>query len=58
MDQINQFISDLAHNYILIVAAAILFFAGKAVIGYFTYKHYDRKFRDIENKLDQLMRDK
>jgi hypothetical protein len=56
MDKINHFISHLAHNYLLIAIAAILFFLFKAAAGYITYKHYDKKFKQLENKLDELLR--
>jgi hypothetical protein len=56
MDNINHFLSNLAHNYLLIVVAAILFFLAKAVTGYITYRHYDRKLNEIDKKLDDLTR--
>lgn len=52
---VNQWLKQLAHNYVLIVIAAVLFFVVKAIVGYFTYRHYDRKITRLEHKLDQLM---
>jgi hypothetical protein len=56
MNDINQFLSRLGHNYVLIAVAAILFFLAKAITGYITYRHYDKRFKKIEKKLDQLLR--
>lgn len=51
----NQWLQPLTHNYVLIVIAALLFFAVKALVGYFTYRHYDRKITRLEQKLDTLV---
>jgi hypothetical protein len=56
MGRINHVLYNLAHNYLLVAVAAILFFLAKALIGYLTYRHYDRKLKDIEKKLDKLIR--
>jgi low affinity Fe/Cu permease len=56
MGKINHFLYNLAHNYLLVAVAAILFFLAKALIGYLTYRHYYRKLKDIEKKLDKLIR--
>ncbi|WP_256992201.1 hypothetical protein [Paenibacillus sp. XY044] len=51
---INSWIRHLAHNYFLIVIAAVVFFLCKAVIGYFTYRHYNKKLEALNHKLDRL----
>jgi DNA-binding transcriptional regulator of glucitol operon len=51
----NDWIKHIAHNYILIIIAAVLFFAVKAVIGWFTYKHYNQKLDTLADKLDRLL---
>jgi hypothetical protein len=56
MNEINRYFSHLAHNYVLIAIAAILFFLAKAITGYITYRHYDKRFKKIEKKLDELLR--
>jgi len=55
MDALNDYLSKLAHNYLLIAAAAVVWFAVKAVTGYITYKHYNKKFKELNQKLNQLM---
>jgi capsular polysaccharide biosynthesis protein len=55
IQHINDWIKHIAHNYILIIIAAVLFFAVKAVIGWFTYKHYDQKLDALANKIDRLL---
>ncbi|WP_106768170.1 hypothetical protein [Paenibacillus faecalis] len=55
MNELEQWLRQESHNYILIAVAAILFFVIKAIIGYITYRHYDRKLNDIEHKLNLLM---
>lgn len=54
MHAINSWLRQLAHNYFLIVIAAIVFFLFKAVLGYFTYRHYDKKLEALNRKLDKL----
>jgi len=56
MEKINSLLSQLAHNYLLIVIAAILFFAIKSVIGIITYKHYNKEFQHLHKKLDSLLK--
>ena len=51
MEKLNDWIQRLAHNYFLIVVGALIFFAVKAVIGYMTYKHYNRELADIKQQL-------
>ncbi|MBU5351674.1 hypothetical protein ACN9MH_14595 [Paenibacillus silvae] len=55
MQHMNDWIKHIAHNYILIIIAAVLFFAVKAVIGWFTYKHYNQKLDTLADKLDRLL---
>ncbi|WFR61120.1 hypothetical protein P9222_21845 [Paenibacillus amylolyticus] len=33
-------------------------FAVKAVIGFYTYKHYDKKLNALTDKLDRLLQEK
>ncbi|OMF65302.1 hypothetical protein BK141_10015 [Paenibacillus sp. FSL R5-0765] len=58
MNAVNEWLRQLAHNYILIVIAAVLFFAVKAVIGFYTYKHYDKKLDALTDKVDRLLEEK
>ncbi len=58
MNGLNEWLKQIAHNYVLIVIAAILFFAVKAVIGFITYKHYDKKLTILNQKLNTLLEDK
>ncbi|WP_180953726.1 hypothetical protein [Bacillus sp. T33-2] len=56
MEEINHFLSHIKNNYVLIAAAAVLFFLAKAITGYITYRHYDKRFKKIDKKLDELLR--
>lgn len=56
MNGLEQWLHQESHNYVLIAVAAILFFVIKAIIGYITYRHYDRKLNDIDHKLNRLLR--
>lgn len=58
MNGINEWLRQIAHNYVLIVIAAILFFAVKALIGFVTYKHYDNQLKTVNQKLNTLLEDK
>lgn len=58
MNGLNEWLSQIAHNYVLIVIAAILFFAVKALIGFVTYKHYDKQLKTVNQKLNTLLEDK
>ena len=53
---INEWLGRLAHDYVLIIIAAVLFFAAKAFTGYITYRHYDRKISKLDKKLEELLR--
>ncbi|WP_260504071.1 hypothetical protein [Paenibacillus illinoisensis] len=55
---INEWLKQIAHNYALIVIAAILFFAVKALIGFITYRHYDKQLKMVNQKLNTLLEDK
>lgn len=52
---VNELAQKIANNYILVGAAAVLFFAAKAVTAYLTYRHYNRKLARLEKKLDELI---
>ncbi|MBY0218081.1 hypothetical protein H7K30_16035 [Paenibacillus illinoisensis] len=58
MKGINEWLKQIAHNYALIVIAAILFFAVKALIGFITYRHYDKQLKMVNQKLNTLLEDK
>lgn len=58
MTGVNDWLGKLAHNYILVVIAAVLFFGIKAIIGYITYRHYDRQLKSLHKKLDLLLKEK
>lgn len=57
INEINSWIRHIASNYILIIAAAVIFFAIKAVIGFYTYKHYNKKLDHLHHKVDLLMKE-
>ncbi|KAA8786902.1 positive regulator of sigma E activity [Paenibacillus sp. 4624] len=58
MQHINDWLKHIAHDYILVIIAAVLFFAVKAVVGWFTYKHYDRKLDAIAEQVNRLLEQK
>ncbi|MGQ8872229.1 hypothetical protein [Paenibacillus sp. TSA_86.1] len=58
MQHINDWLKQIAHNYILVVIAAVLFFAIKAVIGWYTYRHYDQKLKALTDKVNLLLEQK
>jgi len=41
-----------------VVIAAVLFFAVKAVIGWYTYRHYDEKLKALTDKVNLLLEQK
>lgn len=55
MQHINDLLKHIAHDYVLVIIAAVLFFAVKAVIGWYTYKHYDQKLDALTEKLNRLL---
>lgn len=52
---VEYWLRQASHSYTLIATAAVLFFAIKAIIGYITYRHYNRRLREIERKLEALL---
>ncbi|WP_339830346.1 hypothetical protein [Paenibacillus sp. FSL R7-0272] len=58
MQHINDWLKHIAHDYILVIIAAVLFFAVKAVVGWFTYKHYDRKLDALTDMVNHLLEQK
>ncbi|MDT0122960.1 hypothetical protein Q9R46_09925 [Paenibacillus sp. RRE4] len=58
MQHINDWLKHIAHDYILVIIAAVLFFAIKAVVGWFTYRHYDRKLDAIAEQVNRLLEQK
>ena len=56
--QFNDWFKHIAHDYIVVIIAAVLFFAVKAVVGWFTYKHYDRKLDAIAEQVNRLLEQK
>jgi hypothetical protein len=48
MEQIDRLVHAVEHNYLLIGAAAVLFFGAKAVTGYFTYRKFMKELKDIK----------
>ncbi|WP_342556100.1 hypothetical protein [Paenibacillus sp. FSL R7-0652] len=58
MQHINDWLKHIAHDYILVIIAAVLFFAVKAIVGWFTYKHYDRKLDAIAEQVNRLLEQK
>ncbi|RAW12967.1 hypothetical protein DC345_22085 [Paenibacillus taichungensis] len=57
ISEINSWIRHIASNYILIIAAAVMFFAIKAVIGFYTYKHYNKQLDHLHHKIDLLIKE-
>jgi hypothetical protein len=55
VDNINEVLGHLRNNYLLISIAAGLFFLAKAITGYITYLHFERRFKRIEKKLDKIL---
>lgn len=58
MNGLEQWLRSASHNYLLIAVAAVLFFTVKAVLGYITYRHYDRQLKALDQKMDALLRQK
>ncbi|SEL51339.1 hypothetical protein [Paenibacillus sp. OK003] len=57
ISELNSWIRHIASNYILIIAAAVIFFAIKAVIGFYTYKHYNKQLDHLHDKVDLLIKE-
>lgn|GEM_PF-1313778 len=57
ISEINNWIRHIASNYILIIAAAVIFFAIKAVIGFYTYKHYNKQLDHLHHKVELLIKE-
>lgn len=51
MRSLNDWLHDLADNYVLLTAGAILFFAVKGLLGYLTFRHYDKRLSRLESEL-------
>lgn len=58
MQHINDWLKHIAHDYILVIIAAVLFFAVKAVIGWYTYRHYNQKLDALTDKVNRLLEQK
>jgi uncharacterized membrane protein len=54
--ELGQILNKFTNNYWIIISAVILFFLAKAFIGYLTFKYYNRKLKNIEEKLEELLR--
>jgi hypothetical protein len=54
LQRLNELLHQLSRNYVLLSAGAVLFFGGKAILGYFAYRRYDRKLKRIERILNEL----
>ncbi|SLJ94692.1 MULTISPECIES: hypothetical protein [unclassified Paenibacillus] len=57
ISELNSWIRHIATNYILIITAAVIFFAIKAVIGFYTYKHYNKQLDHLHHKVDLLIKE-
>lgn len=57
ISELNSWIRHIASNYILIITAAVIFFAIKAVIGFYTYKHYNKQLDHLHHKVDLLIKE-
>ncbi|ACX65689.1 MULTISPECIES: hypothetical protein [Bacillales] len=56
MVNINSWLGQLAHNYLLIVIAAIVFLGIKSILGVLTYRHYNKELRHLHQKVDLLLK--
>jgi hypothetical protein len=54
MQTLNDLIKKLSHDYLLLTLGALLFLTIKAVLGYITYRHYNKRLEKIESKIDDL----
>lgn len=55
MLNVNNWLGHLAHNYVLIVVGAIIFFAFKSILGIMTYHHYNKELEHLHKKIDLLL---
>lgn len=56
MVKINSWLGQMAHNYLLIVIAAIIFFGIKSILGFLTYRHYNKELQQLHKKIDLLLK--
>lgn len=54
MERLQHWLDRIMHNYVLIVAAALVYFLIKAAIGYMVYRQSNRRLARIEQKIDKL----
>jgi len=57
MKEINAWIAQLAHNYLLLIAAAVLFFIGKSIIGYRMYRQFRNEIAEIKRLIKRQSQD-
>jgi hypothetical protein len=54
MQTLNDLLKKLSHDYLLLTLGAILFLTIKAILGYITYRHYNKRLEKIEAKIDDI----
>ncbi|CAN7389838.1 hypothetical protein [Paenibacillus sp. LjRoot56] len=54
LEKLNNWIRIISHNYILIIVAAIIFFACKSLIGYLTYRKFMRELKEIKQLIEDM----
>ncbi|MFM9278293.1 hypothetical protein [Paenibacillus jiagnxiensis] len=57
MERLQHWLDRIMHNYVLIAAAALIYFLIKAAIGYAVYRQSKRRLARIEQKIDKLYND-
>lgn len=54
MQMLNDLVKKLSHDYLLLTIGALLFLTIKAILGYLTYRHYNKRLEKIEEKIDDI----
>jgi len=57
VEQLQHWLDRIMHNYVLIVAVALIYFLIKVAIGYAVYRQSNRRLARIEQKIDKLYDD-
>ncbi len=56
LEKFNKWIGAISHNYILIIIAALIFFACKSLIGYLTFRKFMYELKEIKQLIEDRMR--
>ncbi len=54
MQTLNDLVKKLSHDYLLLTIGALLFLTIKAILGYLTFRHYNKRLEIIEAKIDDI----